>query len=244
MRACIIQARMGSTRLPGKVLKKIKNKPLLSHIIDRIKISKKVNKIIVATTNKKKDNPIVNLCNKKDIDYFRGSEEDVLDRYYKSAKKYNLNKDDTIIRITADCPVVDPYIMDEVIDLFEDENADYAWNNRTYPDGLDVEVFSFGILKKAWKEAKTKYEREHVTPYIKENKEKFRQVCLEYKKNMSKYRWTVDEKKDLEVIKIIYDELYDKDKIFTFKDICGLFNERPELIKINAEHNNFIDISD
>jgi len=167
----IIQARYNSTRFPGKVVKKINNKTVLEILIKRLSRSKYISKIIVACTNDQKDQIIKSICNKLSVNYFVGSENDVLDRFYKAAKKY---KGENIVRITADCPLIDPKIVDDVISNFFLENVDYASNVNppTFPDGLDVEVFKFRALKEAYIKATQSIEREHVTPFIINNKKR------------------------------------------------------------------------
>lgn len=199
---CIIQARIGSTRLPGKVLKKVNGVTLLEYEIKRVKKSKKINKIIIATSDKKADDKIEKLCEKINIDCFRGSENDVLDRYYKCALEHSQFKN--IIRITGDCPLVDPKVIDKVLIFFEKGKYDYASNvlEETYPDGMDIEVFSKKALEDAAKNAKLLSEREHVTLYIRNNK-KFKKRNVESEKDYSNFRLTVDNKEDLEVIKFL-----------------------------------------
>ena len=167
MNLMIIQARMGSSRLPGKVLKKINNKPCLLILMERVLLAKKIDKIVIATTNKKADTKIIDFCKKYDFDYFCGSENDVLKRYYDCNKRYDGS---TIIRITSDCPLVDPHIIDKTVDLFYKKKVDYAANTippltRRWPDGSDVEVFSKYALAEAFKNAKGN-DREHVTFYM------------------------------------------------------------------------------
>ncbi|MFA6551013.1 MAG: glycosyltransferase family protein [Patescibacteria group bacterium] len=199
---CIIQARYGSTRLPGKVLKKINGVTLLEYEINRVKKAKKIDKIVIATTDNKDGEKIKNLCKKNRIDCFRGSEDDVLDRYYRCSLKYPKYKN--IIRITGDCPLIDPVVIDEVVDLFIKRKYDYASNiqRETYPDGMDVEIFKKEILAIAAQEAKLASEREHVTLYIRNNK-KYKKGNLAAPVNWSHIRLTVDEPADFEVIKFL-----------------------------------------
>jgi len=233
---CIIQARMGSTRLPGKVLKDLFGKKALEHLIERVKQSKLIDEIIIATTESEQDNAIVEQAEKSGVKYFRGSENDVLSRYYNAAKE---NSADIVIRITSDCPLIDPFIIDDVIRFFQENdysivtNAGNDINQRTYPRGLDVEVFSFEALQEAFKYATENYQREHVTPYIYEHAEKI----YYYKNNIdySNYRWTLDTEEDFELISMIYKLLYRGKHDFYFDDILKLFEQHPELSKIN-EH--------
>lgn len=231
----IIQARVGSTRLPGKVLKTLVDKTLLAHDIERVRQSKLMNEIIIATTVKEQDNAIEEEALKNNVKIFRGSENDVLSRYYFAAKE---NKLDVIIRITSDCPLIDPKVLDEIIGFYMNNkyeivtNASADLSNRTYPRGLDVEVFSFESLENAFNKAKEEYQREHVTPFIYENTKN-----IYYYKNSidySKYRWTLDTEEDFEVISEIYKELYKGSHDFYLNEIIALYEKRPELYNINA----------
>jgi spore coat polysaccharide biosynthesis protein SpsF len=231
----IIQARMGSTRLPGKVLKEIQGKPILWHIIHRTKASKLIDEIIVATTTNVEDKKIMELTNSLGVRSFRGCEQDVLDRYYQAAKKF---KADVIVRITADDPFKDPGVIDEVISIFlnNGDNLDYASNtiDPTYPEGIDVEVFSFTALECAWTEASSKFEREHVTPYIWRNTEKFKvKNVINKSGNLSNLRWTLDTEEDLSFITEVYNKLYTEDKVFLMEDVLILLAQHPEISKIN-----------
>ena len=205
MKLIIIQARMGSSRFPGKVLKKINKKPLLAYQIERVKLSKKYDNLVVATSNLEKDKPIVEFCKKKNINYFLGSEKNVLKRFYDCAIHYKAN---LIIRLTADCPLVDPKVIDKVITLYKKEKVDYAANTippntRKWPDGSDVEVFSINSLKLAFQNAISIEDKEHVTFYIWKNK-KFRLAQLDNRLDWSKYRYTVDYEEDYRVVKKIF----------------------------------------
>ena len=234
MVVCIIQARMGSKRLPGKVLMEFCGKPLLGHIIERVRKSKFVDKIVVATTDKSKDDKIEKLAENMRIDIFRGDDDDVLDRFYKGAKKFGT---DTIVRVTGDCPLVDSLIVDQTIEYFAKNNFDYVSNAYpvpTYPDGLDVEVFSFKALEAAWRKASLPSEREHVTTYIWKNKNKdFKLGSVKSDTDLSKKRWTVDKPEDAEFVRKIYEALYSKKPFFNTKDILKLLKEKPELERIN-----------
>jgi spore coat polysaccharide biosynthesis protein SpsF len=228
----IIQARIGSTRLPGKVLKELCGKPVLWHVWNRLCRAKKVDNIIIATTILPEDDSIQSFCEEYNIPFHRGSSNDVLSRYFETAKKYDAK---TIIRVTADCPVIDPVIIDHLIDSYKAENVDYMSNGmtRTFPRGLDAEIFSFNILERAHKEAGLEYEREHVTPYIYRHPKIFSLQNFLNTEDLSFHRWTVDTEEDFELIRIIYDSLYRKKEIFLLDDILKLFSERPDLIKIN-----------
>jgi len=231
---CIIQARMASTRLPGKVLMDIEGRPMLWHIIDRLKASKLLEAIIVATSADAKDDLIYDFCHKESLDVYRGSQDDVLDRYYRAAKSYNL---DLVVRITGDCPLIDPSIVDRTIQVFLDAmpNSDVATNciKRTYPRGLDTEVFSFSLLENMWKNAKKDYHREHVTPYIYEHLDILNISSTENKEDLSCLRWTVDEESDMEFVRQVYKKLYQDGKIFFMKDVLNLLREESHLSSIN-----------
>ena len=237
MLGCIIQARMSSTRLPGKVMIKIdKENTILDCVVNQLQDSKEIKNIVIATTDQKEDDVIVEFLQKRKMKYFRGSEKDVLDRYYQCAKKFNFSK---IIRITSDNPLIDYEIADMVVKHFKSNNYDYITTDlpldtfhRTYPLGYAVEVFTFSALENAWKNAKLPSEREHVTPYFYKNKEIFRQTSIQNSEDLSRFRCTVDTKYDLELIQKIY--LNIKKRPILLSDVIKLFKANPELIKINA----------
>ena len=225
----IIQARLTSTRFPQKILQKINNLTLIEFLVKRVKSSKKVDQVIVAIPNNKENRILKKYL--KNVDFFLGSEEDVLDRYYKSAKKFNAK---TIIRICGDCPFVDSEIIDKLLLILENKNYDYVSNtiNPTFPDGLDVEVFDFKTLKEVWKKAKSKNDREHVTPYILRNN-KFKKYNYEFKKDLSSLRLTIDERIDLKQIKTVYFHLK-KIKNFGINDILNLYMKDKKLFSVNS----------
>ena len=235
----IVQARMTSTRLPGKVMKIVCDKPLLEHLINRLRRVKYADQVVIATTVNDTDNQIVNLCKELGTLYYRGSEEDVLGRYYEAAVEYG---GDIIIRITSDCPVIDPEVVDSLINFYTNniEKYDYVSNTlkRTYPRGMDVEVFPFSILKEAHEEAKKEREREHVTPFIVYNPMRYRLSNIEYSENFSHYRWTVDTSEDFHLITKILNALYNEKPEFTMKDIVSVMKSNPEWISINADVSN------
>jgi spore coat polysaccharide biosynthesis protein SpsF (cytidylyltransferase family) len=197
----IIQARYDSTRFPGKVLKKINNKPILEIIIKRLSRCQNISKIIVACSNNKNDIKIINLCKKLKIDFFIGSEHDVLERFYKASIKF---KGLNILRITADCPLIDYVIVDKIINNFFLDKYDYASNVNppTFPDGLDAEIFTFEVLKKTYKTAQTQVDREHIRPFIL-NSKKFKKFNLKNNEDYFFLRLTMDEPEDFKVIKNI-----------------------------------------
>jgi spore coat polysaccharide biosynthesis protein SpsF len=228
----IVQARMGSTRLPGKVMQHIAGKPMLWHVVNRIKYSKVIDEIVIATTKNEEDDRIENFCKDNSLLYYRGDENDVLDRYYHAAREYSA---DVIIRITSDCPLIDPKIIDYVIKEHLSSNANYTSNTikRTYPRGLDTEAFSFKALYKAWREAKVQYQREHVTPYMYENEQLFTLNNVQEKRDLSGLRWTVDEQEDLNFVRVVYEKLYQNKKIFLMRDILALLERHAHLSCIN-----------
>jgi spore coat polysaccharide biosynthesis protein SpsF (cytidylyltransferase family) len=230
----IIQARFKSTRFPGKVLKKIGQKTILEILIKRLLKSQNISKIIVACSQNSQDKKIINICKKLKINYFSGSEKDVLSRFYYAAVRY---KGINIARITADCPLIDPVIADEVITNFFLKNVDYACTGN-FPDGLDFEIFKFSALKAAFFKSKVFFEREHVTTYIKKNKQ-FKKFYLMHPKDYSSIRLSVDEKEDLivieKVIKSFRNNLY-----FNFKNIIDLFNKHKNIFS----HNSHIPINE
>ena len=226
----IIQARMGSSRLPGKVLKEICGLPVLIHVINRVKQAKKVDEIIVATTDKSRDDVIVDIGKKENVKVFRGSEEDVLERYYKAARYF---KSDTVVRITSDNPLTDYRLIDKIIDNLILHEADYSCNNMppTYPYGLDCECFTFKTLENAFFNAKEHYEREHVSPYIRENNELFKIVSIKGDKDYSYLSWTLDTQEDYEYIKIIFESLYYYNKNFTTEDVIDFIEENKKIMR-------------
>ena len=235
MIGCIIQARMGSSRLPGKALMKSDSgKPLLYYVTNQLRYCSKVKNLVIATTTNQEDDEIEKFANNNSINVFRGKEKDVLDRYFQCAKKYSFS---TIVRITADCPLIDPQIVDKVIEQFFSENYDFATNTltRTFPIGTDVEVFSFSALNKAWENAQLPSEREHVTPYF-HNKENFKIINVENDKNISNLRLTVDRIEDFELIKQILNNI--SINPIHLEDVLELFSRKPELIEINKHINH------
>jgi len=229
----VVQARMGSRRLPGKSLADIEGKPMLWHVVERVKRARLVDRVVVATSTQPADNAIEEMCHAHGIACYRGSENDVLDRFYHAARGERAAK---VVRITADCPLMDPEVIDQVVRRFERGDLDYASNAmvRSYPDGLDTEVFSFAALECAWHEASKTSEREHVTPYLRS--EKFRtanvenhSICLS-----QHYRWTVDEAEDLEFIRSVYRAFREK-RNFGMNDVLELLEKNPGLEKMNSE---------
>ena len=233
---CIIQARMSSTRLPGKAMMSVQNqKPVLYFVIKQLQECKLIDKIIVATTTNEEDNQIVNYSKNMGINCFRGSSKDVLDRYYQCAKEYSAS---TIVRIPSDKPLIDPEIVDNVVTIFKKKSYDYVTNflpNPTFPSGTEVEVFSMNGLERVWKKAKLPSEREHVTDYFSNHEDEFEITHIENSKNLSYLRWAVDRIDDLELVRLIVSKI--KKRPILMKDVVELFNKEPELIKINESVN-------
>ncbi|MCK5503784.1 MAG: glycosyltransferase family protein [Thermodesulfovibrionia bacterium] len=239
MIGAIIQARMNSTRLPGKVLKEVQGKPLLELLIERLRSSRYLDDIIIATTKSEADDSIKELAERLSIKYVRGSEDDVLGRYYQAAKQFKV---DHIMRITADCPLIDPSVIDLIIESYMDMDKripkyDYLSNTleTTFPDGLDAEIFSFEVLEKINDLSDKKYQREHVCTYIIENPKEFRMKNIVRDEDLSGLRWTLDNPEDYVLIKAIYEGLYSKKKIFLLNDILDFLEENPELKEINKD---------
>ena len=234
MIGCIVQARVGSTRLPKKVLMPINNiETVLSFEIKQIQNCTTINKLVIATTDLTEDDEIADYVKKLNVECFRGSATDVLDRYYQCAKKFVFS---TIVRITSDCPLIDPTIVDNVVSNFlkNMDHIDYISNihPRTFPHGTDVEVFSFTALENAWGNAKKSSEREHVTPYLYTN-EKFKKDNISNPIDQSHLRWTLDYKQDLDLIREIVSQI-DKRPIL-MNDILTLFSKNQHLEEINKD---------
>jgi spore coat polysaccharide biosynthesis protein SpsF len=231
----ILQARYNSSRLPGKVLKPILGKPMLAHQIERLQTVQHCNKLIVATSKMSSDDAIEQLCKYLAVDCYRGDLDDVLDRYYQASIPYN---PDHIVRVTGDCPLIDSEIVDQVINFHINSQFDYTSNciPPTLPDGLDVEVFTYSALKEAWLNSKLPSEREHVTPYIRNNPQSFSVQNFFYKQDYSHLRWTVDEAEDFELVTEIYQALYIKKPNFGLNDILTLLDSTPNLTHINQKY--------
>jgi spore coat polysaccharide biosynthesis protein SpsF len=227
----VVQARMGSTRLPRKVLQDLAGHSMLSRVVIRLRASRLIDEVVVATTCHAKDDAIVEECLRCSVSFSRGDENDVLDRYFRAAES---SRADVVVRITSDCPLIDPEITDTTIQAFLQERLDYASNTlvRTYPRGLDTEVISRTALTLAWQEARQPYEREHVTPYIIEHPAKFRLLSVTGDQDYSSHRWTVDTPEDLALIRAIYSRL-PCDKVFSWRDVLKLLEREPALADLN-----------
>lgn len=235
MITAIVQARMGSKRLPGKVMEDIKGHSLLWHVLTRVKYSKLIDKIILATSKNKQDEVLVNLAENMGIATFAGSETDVLDRFYKISIKY---KPKLVVRLTADCPLIDPTMIDNIIKFYVEREGrfDYVHRGENYPEGVaEVEVFSHRTLKKVWSEARKKSEKEHVTSYIWNNPDKFKIGEIDFNSDFGNIRLEVDEANDLKVVRQIYNELYKEGEIFYWRDIWQYLKRHPEIIEINKD---------
>ena len=228
----IIQARMTSQRLPGKVLRTILGRPMLELQIERILRCKKIDQLIVATSINQEDDPIETLCQKIETPCFRGDLANVLDRFYQAARQYNPQH---VVRLTGDCPLADPMLIDEWIAFYMAGGCNYASNCQepTLPDGLDAEIFSFETLARTWQEAKLPSHLEHVTPFINSQPQRFTIACYKYQKNLSRHRWVVDEPEDLEFVRRIYEKLYPLNPEFGTEDIVALLKRDTKLIEIN-----------
>lgn len=230
--AVIIQARMGSTRLPGKIFKDICGQPMLAHVISRVRRASLPNNVIVATSTEAADDVVAEFCAANSVNVFRGSELDVLDRYYQAARAHAA---DAVVRITSDCPLIDPEVMDQTIRAFVEMKPDYANNfmARTYPRGLDTEVISISALERAWRNASEPYQRMHVTPYIYQNPAEFNCINIAGDHNYSGYRWTVDTVEDLDMVRAVYDRLGPSGD-FGWRDVLALMQREPALAEMNS----------
>jgi len=234
----IIQARMGSTRLPGKVMKQLCGQTVMAHVICRVQACPLVDEVVVATTTSLVDDVIVAEAERCGVKWFRGSEEDVLERYYLAAKKYSA---DVVVRVTSDCPLFDPKVLSQMLEYFKTETVeglkiDYLSNclNRSYPRGLDAEVFTLSVLEKVFQEAHQLYEREHVTPYIYEHPEMFALYNQINDEDISTYRFTLDTEEDWKLIEAIYTSLYQYGEIFSTEEIISLLKVKPEMVTLNT----------
>ena len=229
----IIQVRMGSTRLPGKALLDIQGKPVLWHVVNRVSRVPSIRSLVVATSTHPSDDAVAHFCQKNELECFRGDLNDVLDRFYGAARRSGAK---TVVRITGDCPLIDPAVTESIIQRFTAGGLDYACNTQppTFPDGLDTEVMSFNALHKAWTEARLQSEREHVTPYIWKNPTIFRIENVAADCDCSSMRWTVDDEHDLDFMRALFGHFGDVEKILGWKEIKSLLEKNPEILQINA----------
>lgn len=231
----IIQARMGSTRLPGKVLLDLAGEPMLVRDMNRLLRADTLDEIVIATTVESRDDVIVDLCQERGWPRFRGSEDDVLDRYYRAAK---VHQADVVVRITSDCPLIEPQVVDRVVQAFMERQpeVDYASNTapeRTFPRGLDTEVMRFDALERAWREDDDPAWREHVTPYVRRHPELFQTCGVLNDEDLSHMRWTVDTPEDLAFVRHIY-EHFGHDR-FSWQEVLALLEQNPGWLSINRE---------
>lgn len=230
--SAIIQARMTSSRLPGKVVLEVMGRPLLSYLFERLRQCRHLDGIILATTVNKEDDPVVHLAATERIPVFRGQEADVLDRYYQAARQYKVEH---IMRITGDCPLIDPQICDQMADVYAKVNVDRIGTAPSFAEGVDCEIFSFRALEKTWYGAKLKSEREHVSLYMRNHPEIFSDVSLINNTDDSKFRITVDNEEDFLVVKAIFENLYGKKRrVFLIEDIKTFLDGHPEIFNLNS----------
>lgn len=240
----IIQARMGSSRLPGKVLKDIAGEPMLAREISRVRRAVTLDEVVVATTTEAEDDPVAELCRARGYPFYRGSLFDVLDRYYQAALQFSAQ---VVVRLTADCPLIDPAAIDQTVRAFFAAGVDFAANRlpegRTVPIGFDTEVCTFAVLERAWREASQPYEREHVMPYLYNTPGRFRTLLVKSEPDHGRLRWTVDTAEDLELVRAVYARFPGRDD-FSYQEMLDLFAREPHLAQINAgvRHKGFQDV--
>lgn len=229
----VVQARMGSTRLPGKVLKNMGGESVLARVVKRLRRSSLISEVVIATSASPGDAAVVREADRVGVRCFRGSERDVLDRFYQAARMFHA---ELVVRITSDCPLIDAEITDKAIRAFINDRPDYASNalERTYPRGLDTEVISADALARAWREAKEPYEREHVTPFLYEHPELFSIVSVGNDVDYSSFRWTLDTLEDLEFIRAVYGRFDNRDD-FSWRDVLALLEREPALRELNSQ---------
>ena len=231
----IVQARMGSSRLPGKVLKDIAGQPMLAWVVERARQARRLDFVVVATTDQPEDDAVAEFCAGRAWPCFRGSQFDVLDRYYQAAKHFSA---DVVVRLTADCPLIDPTVIDEVVGVLLERQLDFAANRlpppwkRTYPIGLDVEAVTIAALERAWREASRPYEREHVMPYLYDEPGRFRIAVIDAHGDYGAMRWTVDTPEDLAAVRKIF-ELFGGRRDFDWLEVLELVDHVPELGQLN-----------
>lgn len=238
----IVQARLGSTRLPGKTLMPLHGHPMLWHVVNRVRSTPSIREVVVATTTELRDEPIREFCATAGIDCFSGSENDVLDRFYQAAVRHNA---DPVVRVTADCPLMDPGVIEQVLQLYFTGRFDHVGvatgagavfeTQGRFPDGLDAECFSLAALKRAWREATAKSDREHVTPYIWQEPGRFRLGTIRPSADYSTLRWTVDNAADFLFAELVYAALYDEKRLFGMQDVLQYLRHHPELTAVNND---------
>ncbi len=228
----ILQARMSSTRLPGKVLLPIMGRPMLARQLERLQRSKSLHQLVVATSDGSSDEPIAEVCVTENVPCFRGSLNDVLDRFTRCAHSFGASH---IVRLTGDCPLTDPELIDELVAFYLSRNVSYASNCRptSLPDGLDAEIFTIEALEAAWREADEPFAREHVVPFIVRQPDRFSIANWTTEEDFSSLRWTVDEPEDFDFVTKVYEALYPRNPRFGFKDVLALMQQQPELVSMN-----------
>lgn len=234
----VIQARTGSTRLPNKIMRSLAGKPLLARMAERVLAAERAGTVVVATTTDPSDDPVEELCRAEGFLYYRGDANDLLDRHYQVGKLYNAR---SVIKIPSDCPLIDPAVIDSVINMYEtsDGQFDYVSNLHpaTYPDGNDVEIMTMSALEIAWREAQRPLEREHTTPFLWENPDRFRIGNAAWKTGLDysmSHRWTIDYEEDYQFIAAVYNALYPADPHFGLNDILGFLALHPEVEALNS----------
>ena len=237
MRVAIIQARCGSTRLPGKIFAELSEIPLIWHVVNRLKFCRRIDKIVLATTTNNADNILAEWAEKEKIEIYRGSETDVLNRYYSTAKMLALAPNDIIIRITADDPFKEPELIDKVVEMVENGKTIFAYNNKppTFPEGLDCEVFTMFALELSEIHSTDPYEREHVTQYMYRHPEIFNGQNISNDIDLSHLRFTIDTEDDYKMANEVYSHLYKENRIFLLNDILNLLKTNPHILQINAK---------
>jgi len=226
----IVQARMGSVRFPGKVLQPVCGTPLIGLLLERLGRSRHIDQIVLATSEDARNEPLASYVTGLGVTVFRGSEKNVLDRYYRAARSVAA---DVVIRITGDCPLIDPQLVDTVIEKFRASGADYVSNTSppTYPDGLDTEVFRFSALETAWKQASTDFQKEHVTPFLRESPQ-FTKLTITHDTDVSTERWTVDEPADLDPVRRVFEHFHPR-RDFDWLEVLAVRNSHPEWFMSN-----------
>lgn len=228
----VLQARVSSSRLPGKVLAEVLGAPMILRQVERVRRSGLIDQLVIATSQDPSDDLLAELCSKEDLAIFRGSLSDVLGRFYGACAKINPHH---VVRLTGDCPLADPEVIDHVIEKHLEDLNDYTSNTitPTFPDGLDVEVFTFKALEEAFQEAQLPSEREHVTPFIYKRPHRYKLGCLTFEEDLSYLRWTVDEPVDLNFVREVYQALYPGNPSFGMLDVLELLKRRPDLAEMN-----------
>jgi spore coat polysaccharide biosynthesis protein SpsF len=228
----VVQARMGSTRLPGKVLKELGGESVLARVVERLRRSRSISEVVIATSLSPDDEAVVREAERLRVAIFRGSESDVLDRYFQAARAFHV---EAVVRITSDCPLIDAEVTENTVRAFLNEQPDYASNAlaRTYPRGLDTEVMSVDALTRAWRTAKQPYEREHVTPFMYEHPELFKVLSVTNDADFSSHRWTLDTAEDLEFVRAVYERFGNRSN-FTWRDVLDLVEREPALSQLNC----------